>query len=106
MPLDLTVTDRATTAIKALCADRFVGLRIVAMAAGCSGLQYRMGLETAVETADAVMEIDGARLLIDPSSAPWLVGATLDYVDSSTGAGFVFDNPNAARACACGSRTC
>lgn len=102
----LTVTDRATAAIKSVCTDEFLGLRIMASSGGCSGVTYRMGLETEIEADDAVVELDGIKLLIDPSSVMWLTGVTMDYVDSSGGSGFVFENPNAAKSCSCGSKSC
>jgi iron-sulfur cluster assembly accessory protein len=50
-----------------------------------------------------VLEFDGLRVFIDPISARYLEGTTIDYVFSSTGAGFRFTNPQAKGTCGCGS---
>ena len=41
------------------------------------------------------------KVVVDPSSAMLLEGATLDYKDGLQGAGFAIDNPNAQRTCGC-----
>ncbi len=96
------------TAIKAVsrfissAADPVAGLRIHVQGGGCSGLQYGMKLEAEKAEDDVVVEIDGITLLVDPYSAPMLDGVTVDFVDSLTGSGFKFENPNATAGCACG----
>jgi iron-sulfur cluster assembly protein/iron-sulfur cluster insertion protein len=40
--------------------------------------------------------------VVDPASATLLTGATLDYKDGLTDAGFSINNPNATRTCGCG----
>ena len=53
--------------------------------------------------ADDLEEAFGAvRVVVDPSSAQLLEGATLDYKDGLNEAGFSIDNPNAQRTCGCG----
>jgi iron-sulfur cluster assembly accessory protein len=44
----------------------------------------------------------GLEVVIDRMSIPYLAGATIDFVDSLHGRGFVIDNPNAQGSCACG----
>jgi iron-sulfur cluster assembly protein len=39
---------------------------------------------------------------MDKMSAPYLRGATVDYVDGLQQSGFTIDNPNAKGSCACG----
>ena len=79
------------------------GLRIAISGGGCSGFQYGMSLEEAKNEADTVLEFGAVTLLVDPLSAPLLDGVTVDFVDSLTGSGFKFENPNASASCACGS---
>jgi iron-sulfur cluster assembly accessory protein len=79
------------------------GLRVSVVGGGCSGLQYSLGLDDAPAAEDAVILIDGVRVFIEPTSAPYLVGMKVDYVDGLHGAGFKFVNPNADRTCGCGS---
>ncbi|OHC92739.1 MAG: hypothetical protein A3J87_02110, partial [Sideroxydans sp. RIFOXYB12_FULL_59_6] len=79
------------------------GLRIAISGGGCSGFQYGMSLEEAKNEDDVVVEVGAVTLLVDPLSAPLLDGVTVDYVESLTGSGFKFENPNASASCACGS---
>jgi iron-sulfur cluster assembly accessory protein len=78
------------------------GLRVQIAKGGCSGLQYEMALDQRRD-GDAVIERDGVQFLIDPESATYLEGATLDFRDGLTGVGFHIVNPNASRICGCGS---
>jgi iron-sulfur cluster assembly protein len=78
------------------------GLRVQIAKGGCSGLQYEMALDQRRED-DAVIEEGGVQFLVDPESANYLRGATLDFRDGLTGTGFHIVNPNAARTCGCGS---
>lgn len=79
------------------------GLRVSVLGGGCSGLQYSLELDDAPRDDDAIFEIEGVRVFIDPASVPYLAGTRVDYVDGLHGAGFKFVNPNADRTCGCGS---
>jgi len=79
------------------------GLRVSVVGGGCSGFQYSLGLDDRPTDEDAVYEYDGVRVFVDPTSAPYLQGTKVDYVDGLHGAGFKFVNPNADRTCGCGS---
>jgi Fe/S biogenesis protein NfuA len=46
---------------------------------------------------DALAERGGISVYVDPASQPHLAGATLQYVDSLSGGGFRFENPNKPR---------
>lgn len=102
----ITVTDNAAKQLRALLhaqpATERRGLRVQIARGGCSGLQYEMALDTE-KAGDAVVEHDGVAFLVDPESADYLRGATLDYRDGLTAAGFHIVNPNAARTCGCGT---
>jgi iron-sulfur cluster insertion protein len=79
------------------------GLRVSVVGGGCSGMQYSLELDDGPREDDAVLEYDGVRVFVDPTSAPYLSGTRVDYVDGLHGAGFKFVNPNADRTCGCGS---
>jgi iron-sulfur cluster assembly accessory protein len=79
------------------------GLRVSVVGGGCSGFQYSLGLDDAPTEEDAVYIIEDVRVFVDPTSAPYLLGMKVDYVDGLHGAGFKFVNPNADRTCGCGS---
>ena len=78
------------------------GLRIFVETGGCAGMQYGMEFDDAKQ-GDRRIEQDGVEVLIDAYSADFLTGATVDYSDGLTGAGFKITNPNVARSCGCGS---
>jgi iron-sulfur cluster assembly accessory protein len=99
----IEVTENAVRQLRALVgAAAEKGLRIGIAKGGCSGLQYEMTLGEP-QPGDTVVQRDGARFFIDHESAQLLNGATLDYHEALTGAGFQIVNPNAARTCGCGS---
>ncbi|HEY0368561.1 MAG TPA: iron-sulfur cluster assembly accessory protein [Chthoniobacterales bacterium] len=102
----ITVTESAVRQLRSLLDERGdaegKGLRVQIAKGGCSGLQYEMSLD-ARQPGDAVVERDGVEFFVDDESAQLLRGATLDYHDGLTGAGFQIVNPNAARTCGCGS---
>ena len=78
------------------------GLRVFIAGGGCSGFQYGMAFENTMEEGDFVFECNGVRMYVDPASAMYLEGATVDYVDSLMGGGFRIENPNAVSTCSCG----
>ncbi len=78
------------------------GLRVFIAGGGCSGFQYGMAFENTEEEGDVVFESGGVRIYVDPASAMYLEGATVDYVDSLMGGGFRIENPNAVSTCSCG----
>jgi len=102
----INVTDNAVRQLRNLLAAKpqnsGKGLRVQIAKGGCSGLHYEMALDEKKE-GDAVVERDGMQFLVDAESVSYLRGATLDFHDGLTGAGFHIVNPNASRTCGCGS---
>ena len=78
------------------------GVRLSLLAGGCSGLSYHMEFDKIKEN-DFVSESDGIKVIIDPKSALYLNGITLDYQGGLNGKGFTFSNPNATKSCGCGT---
>jgi iron-sulfur cluster assembly accessory protein len=102
----ITVTPAATEVIRNLLQQRNIpnhALRVFVTGGGCSGMQYGMAFEEKAQEFDKVVEMDGLRFLIDPTSMMYLKGVTIDFVDSLIGGGFRIDNPNAVSSCGCGS---
>lgn len=83
--------------------DPSFGLRVAVMGGGCSGFQYALDFEQEARSTDAVFEVDGLTVFVDPVSARYLEGVTIDYVFGMQGAGFKFNNPKATGTCGCGS---
>jgi iron-sulfur cluster insertion protein len=99
------VTDAAVAKVAELIAQEGndeLALRVAVRPGGCSGFSYEMFFDTDVATDDAKLEFGTIKVVIDPASAPLLVGASLDYKDGLQGAGFSINNPNAQRTCGCG----
>ena len=77
-------------------------LRVAVSGGGCTGFQYDIRLD-AVEADDLILEGEGQKVVVDPVSLPFLVGAVIDFEDELIGARFVIENPNAASSCGCGT---
>ncbi|MCC7410450.1 MAG: iron-sulfur cluster insertion protein ErpA [Gammaproteobacteria bacterium] len=103
-PLDFS--DAAAAKVRELIEDEGdaeLMLRVFISGGGCSGFQYGFTFDQAVGDGDTVVEKNGVKLLIDPMSYQYLVGAEIDYSEGLQGAQFVIRNPNAKTTCGCGS---
>ncbi len=101
----ITMTPAAADKVRKLLEERNVpthGLRVFVAGGGCSGMQYGMALEGNAREFDNVIETNGVKLYVDPTSLMYLGGANIDYVDNLMGGGFRIDNPNATATCGCG----
>ena len=103
----IVLTETATTKVKQLLEAEDqpeLSLRVAVRPGGCSGLSYEMFFDSE-KAPDDIEKIyaDGAvRVVVDPASAQYLEGASLDYKDGLQGQGFTINNPNAQRTCGCG----
>ena len=79
-----------------------LSLRIAVQPGGCSGLRYQLYFDDRDLDGDIATEYDGVKVVTDKMSAPYLGGASIDFVDTIEKQGFTIDNPNATGACACG----
>lgn len=102
----ITLTDTAAGKVKDLLAQEdedTLALRVAVRPGGCSGYSYEMFFDSDFATDDISAEFgEGVRVVVDPSSAQLLTGATLDYKDGLQQTGFSIDNPNAQSTCGCG----
>jgi iron-sulfur cluster assembly protein/iron-sulfur cluster insertion protein len=101
----IALSDNAATKVKELITaegNDELALRVAVRPGGCSGFSYEMFFDSDVANDDVTAEFSGVKVVVDPSSAQLLSGATLDYKDGLQGAGFAIDNPNAQRTCGCG----
>jgi iron-sulfur cluster assembly protein len=106
--LTMTVTPVATTEVKRFMEQEGVafnegGLRVSVQPGGCSGFRYGLLIEEKAADDDLVIDQEGIRVFVDPFSAQYLNGVTIDYVSSMQGSGFTFKNPNSTGGCGCGS---
>jgi iron-sulfur cluster assembly accessory protein len=79
------------------------GLRIGVVGGGCSGFQYSMSFENQAGMMDKVVKFDELKVFVDATSAMYLNGCTVDYVETLEAAGFKFENPQVKSTCGCGS---
>jgi iron-sulfur cluster assembly accessory protein len=77
-------------------------LRIAVQPGGCAGLRYQLFFDDRSLDGDLFKDFNGLRVGVDRMSAPYLQGATIDFVDTIEKQGFTIDNPNAGGSCACG----
>ena len=102
----VSLTPTAAAKIRELMAEDPDGdtsvLRVAIQGGGCSGFQYGLGFDSGPVEGDEVMEFDGVQVVVDPFSAPYLKGATIDFLNTISESGFKIDNPNAAASCGCG----
>ena len=86
--MTVTLSDNAISKIRQLVGEKpDAGLRVKVVGGGCSGLQYRMEIDSAKER-DKIFERDGARLIVDKKSFLYLNGSELDYAEELMSSGF------------------
>lgn len=79
-------------------------LRVTVDGGGCSGFQYRFDLDSNIQDDDECFEKDGAKIIVDRISLPFLKGSTVDYHEELIRSAFrITDNPQAGSRCSCGS---
>ncbi|MGQ0842057.1 HesB/IscA family protein [Actinokineospora sp.] len=77
-------------------------LRIAVQPGGCAGLRYQLFFDERTLDGDLFRDFGGLKVAVDRMSAPYVQGATIDFVDTIEKQGFTIDNPNAGGSCACG----
>lgn len=109
----ISITPEASTQVREVLSDKEKAghaLRLYVRGMSCSGPAYGMALDNEPRPDDAVLEVEGIKILVDSASAPYLDGAEIGYVDSLMGKGFTVTNPTAQNTgggcgsgCSCGS---
>lgn len=101
----VSITSGAAAKVKSLLEGEGrddLALRIAVQPGGCSGLRYQLFFDERELEGDVINDIDGVSVVTDRMSAPYLSGATIDFMDTIEQQGFTIDNPNAQSSCACG----
>jgi iron-sulfur cluster assembly accessory protein len=101
----ITLTSRAARRINEIMGSEPPGsmLRISVNGGGCSGFQYAFDIAQDRTADDLAVEQDGATVLVDPTSLPYMEGATIDFVNDLIGQAFKIENPQATASCGCGT---
>jgi len=105
-PPPISFTDDAASKVMQLIIEEEnnnLKLRVFISGGGCSGFQYGFTFDELVNEDDTVIEKNGVKLLVDPMSFQYLIGAQIDYQENLNGAQFIIKNPGAASTCGCGS---
>ena len=102
---NITVSERAAKRIGEILKGEPTGtmLRVSVEGGGCSGFQYKFGIDRNKAADDVVISRDGAVVLIDPVSVNYMAGSEIDFVDDLIGASFKVKNPQAKASCGCGT---
>ncbi len=101
----VVLTDAAATKAKSLLDQEGrddLALRVAVQPGGCAGLRYNLFFDDRTLDGDLNVDFAGVTLTVDRMSAPYVQGATIDFVDTIEKQGFTIDNPNATGSCACG----
>ena len=101
----VVLTDAAAEKVKSLLEQEGrtdLSLRVAVQPGGCSGLRYQLFFDDRSLDGDVVSDFGGVKVVVDRMSNPYLLGASIDFVDTIEKQGFTIDNPNATGSCACG----
>jgi iron-sulfur cluster assembly accessory protein len=101
----VVLTEGAATKVRNLLEQEGrddLALRVAVQPGGCSGLRYQLFFDERSLDGDVVQGFGGVNVVVDRMSSPYLLGATIDFVDTIERQGFTIDNPNATGSCACG----
>lgn len=101
----ITLTDVAAAKVAALLAQEGrddLYLRVAVQPGGCSGLRYQLYFDDRNQEGDIARSFGSVKVVVDKMSDPYLMGASIDFVDTIEKQGFTIDNPNAGSSCACG----
>ena len=96
----ITVTDLAQEKVLEFMEaedKKGLSLRLKVIARGPRQFEYDLNLEPEEDRRedDEVLDFDGFKMVLDPSSALHVEDATMDFVQRGLETGFKFDNPNA-----------
>ena len=106
-PAGVALTEAAARKVKTLIGQEErddLRLRVAVTSGGCSGPRHQLFFDDSSLDGDRISTYDGFQVVVDQTSAPHLIGATIDFVDQAAGQGFTIENPNAQSSC--GSCSC
>jgi iron-sulfur cluster assembly protein len=103
-PTLISLSETAAAKIKELMAEEteVAVLRVAVQGGGCSGFEYALGFDRGPQEGDHEFNLHGVDVVVDPFSAPYLQGATIDFLNGLEESGFKIENPNVSASCGCG----
>src|SRR3954464_8972300 len=100
----VSLTPAAAVKIRDLMAseDDVSVLRVPNEGGGGPGFQYGPGLHRGPQEGGHEFECEGVKVVVDPFSAPYLMGAQVDYLETIQEPGLKIENPHPLPSCGCG----
>ena len=101
----ISISKKAAEKIKNIISsqEKELILKISVLGGGCAGFSYQFDLVKDLGEGDILLEENGAKVLIDEVSVPYLEGSVIDYKNDLIGQSFEIQNPNATSSCGCGT---
>lgn len=105
--MGVSMTEKAAKEIRKIMDDEGMAaetvIRIGVQGGGCSGFSYSLNWDTETSEKDRISDFFGVKLAVEKKFDPYLDGTVIDFYDGLEKRGFVFNNPNVAKSCGCGS---
>jgi iron-sulfur cluster assembly protein len=105
--MSVSLTEKAAAEVQKIITEQNLPegtvLRVGVQGGGCSGFAYSLNFDTSTSDRDRVVDIHGIKLAVDKKFDPYLDGTVVDFYEGLEKRGFVFNNPNVAKTCGCGS---
>jgi iron-sulfur cluster assembly protein len=101
----IIITENAIRKMSELVAERgehTLGIRVGVKSSGCTGLAYTFEYVDEEIKSDEKIQEGKVVVYIDAKALLYLLGTTLDFVETDLECGFVFKNPNSKGSCGCG----
>ncbi len=101
----VNVTESAKEQMLKLCQENDTdAVHLSVKGGGCSGFKYEWGFvnEDKIEQGDEVIDLGGAKFVVDSVSVMYVAGTEVDYVREVFGSHFNIKNPTATASCGCG----
>src|SRR5256714_10183805 len=92
----IILSDVAAAKVKSLLEQEGrtdLALRVAVQPGGCSGLRYQLFFDDRSLDGDVVTDFNGVNVVVDRMSNPYLLGASVDLVDTIEKQGFTIGNP-------------
>ncbi|MBC7086293.1 MAG: iron-sulfur cluster assembly accessory protein [Methanomethylovorans sp.] len=96
------ITEKAAAEIKSLLESENKtdhALRVFVAGMSCCGVQYGMSLDNEFGEDDVTFDSQGIKIVLNKNDVDGLSEATIDYIDSPNGSGFIIENSKTSAGC-------
>ncbi len=99
----VTITEEAADFIKSSCdKHQTKGMRLSVKSSGCNGFKYLWEATSEQNLDDEIINVDGAFLLIDATTAGLLENSTIELEKDLFSSTLKINNPLVTNTCGCG----